>query len=197
MALEMQDLMALQSLDKKSEMTPYEQYMVSHKESKKPSGVAITGLVLGGTALVIGATGWIFGGMQASAKGKEAKEAAYGAKELANAQYQAALQLMNQQNQNTQANLDRLISTVSAERAERIAGDVTMSQSITDSISGQQSGSQTATVSQTSAIDNTMQNIMQQTLSDAITGKSSLNPTPVMIYSAPQPCNCPGCGCQG
>lgn len=195
--MELQDLMALQSLDKKSEMTPYEQYMVSHKESKKPSGVAIAGLTVGVVGAVAGVSAWIFGGMQASAKGKEAKEAAYAAKEVANAQYNAALALMNQQNQNTQANLDRLISTVAAERAERIAGDVTMSQSITDSISGQQSGSQTSTVSQTSAVDTTMQNIMQQTLSDAITGKSSLNPTPVTIYSAPAPCGCPGCGCNG
>ena len=197
MALEMQDLMALKSMGREEGMTPYEQYMVSHKESKRPSGVAITGLVLGGSALLIGATSWIFGGVYANAKGKEAKEAAYASEKVANAQYNAALALMNQQNQNTQANLDRLISTVAAERAERIAGDVTMSQNITDSISGQQSGSQTATVSQTSAIDNTMQNIMQQTLSDAITGKSSLNPTPVTIYSAPAPCGCPGCGCNG
>lgn len=197
MALEMQDLMALKSMGREEGMTPYEQYMVTHKESKRPSGVAVTGLVLGGTALVIGATGWIFGGMQAAAKGKEAKEAAIASEKVANAQYQATLQLIAQGNQNTKDNLDRLINTVATERQERIAGDVTMSQNITDSISGQQSGSQTATVSQTSAIDATMQNIMQQTLSDAITGKSSLNPTPVTIYSAPAPCGCPGCGCNG
>ena len=197
MALEMQDLMALQSLDKKSEMTPYETYMVSHKESKKPSGVAIAGLTVGVVGAVAGVTAWIFGGMYANAKGGQAKEAAYGAKELANAQYAAALQLLNTQNQNTNATIDRLVGTVAAERAERIAGDVTMSQSITDSISGQQQGSQTTTQSQTSAIDTTVQQIMTQTLSDAITGKSSLNPTPVTIYSAPSPCGCPGCGCNG
>ena len=196
MALELNDLMALKSMGEK-EMTPYEQYMVSHKESKKPSGVAIAGLTVASVAAAAAIGSWIFGPMYGSSKAGQAKEVAQGAKELANAQYAAALQLMNQQNQNTQANLDRLISTVAAERAERIAGDVTISQSITDSISGQQSGSQTATVSQTSAIDNTMQNIMQQTLSDAITGKSSLNPTPVTIYSAPAPCGCPGCGCNG
>ena len=191
----MQDLMALRSMGEEKGMSPYEQVKLDYMASRRPSSLAITGAVLGGGALIVGATAWIFGGMQANAKGKEAKEAAYAAKELANTQYNAALALMTSQNQNTQANLDRLIATVATERQERIAGDVTMSQSITDTISGQQSGSQTATVSQTSAIDNTMQNIMQQTLSDAITGKSSLNPQPVMIYSAPQPCNCPGCGC--
>lgn len=195
MALEMQDLMALQSLDKKGEMTPYEAYMVSHKESKKPSGVAITGLVLGGAAVVIGATGWIFGGMQASAKGKEAKEAAYGAKEVANAQYQAALQLIAQGNANTKDNIDRLLLGLQRETDARVAQGLTVTQTINDTISGQQSAAQSAQVSQTSAIDTSVQQIMTQTFADAVTGKSSLNPTPVMIYSAPQPCNCPGCGC--
>ena len=193
----MQDLMALKSMGSEGGMTPYEQYMVGYKQSKKPSGVAIAGLTVGVVGAVAGVSAWIFGGMYANAKGNQAKEAAAGAKELAAAQYQAALQLMTQQNQNQNAALDRLISTVAAERAERIAGDVTMSQSITDSISGQQSGSQSQAQSQTTAIDNTVQQIMQQTLSDAITGRSSLNPTPVNIYSAPQPCSCPGCGCNG
>ena len=40
-----------------------------------------------------------------------------------------------------------------------------------------------------------VQSVMNQTFSDAVTGKSSLNPTPVTIYSAPAPCGCPGCGC--
>ena len=197
MALEMNDLMMLKGLDDKNGLTPYEQYKVGFMQAKKPSGVAIAGLTVASVAAAAGITAWIFGPLYGNAKSKEAKEAAYAAEKVANTQYNAALALMTQQNQNTQANLDRLIATVATERQERIAGDVTMSQSITDSISGQQSGSQSATVSQTSAIDNTMQNIMQQTLSDAITGKSSLNPTPVMIYSAPQPCNCPGCGCNG
>lgn len=194
MALELQDLMALQSMDKKSELTPYEQYKVGYMQSKKPSGVAIAGLTVGSVAVVAGVTAWIFGGMQASAKGKEAKEAAYAAKEVAATQYSAALQLMNQQNQNTQANLDRLISTVAAERAERIAGDVTMSQSITDTISGQQSAAQ----SQATSVENSAYaTAMNQIVSDRLTGRSSLDAQPVCIYSAPQPCSCPGCGCNG
>lgn len=182
----MQDLMALKSMSGEGSMTPYEQYKVGYMQSKKPSGLAITGTVLGGAALLGVATSWIFGGLYTNAKASQAKEAAYAAKELALAKNDGLRDLVQ-----------TLAGTVAAERAERIAGDITMSQNITDSISGQQSGSQTATVSQSSAIDATMQNIMQQTLSDAITGKSSLNPTPVMIYSAPQPCACPGCGCNG
>lgn len=197
MALEVQDLMALQSMDKKSEMTPYEAYMVSHKESKKPSGVAITGLVLGGAAIVIGATGWIFGGMQASAKSKEAKEAALAAEKVGNAQYNATLQLIAQGNANTKDNIDRLLLGLQRETDARTKGDITLNQTITDTISGQQSAAQTAQVSQTSAVDTAVSQSMYQAWNDAISGKSSPNPQPVMIYSAPQPCNCPGCGCNG
>lgn len=182
----MQDLMALRSMGEKEGMTPYEQVKLDYMSAKKPSGVAIAGLTVAsvGAAAAIGA--WIFGGMQASAKGKEAKETAIAAKEIAAVQNNA-----------TQRQLDQLTTLLGAERNERLQGQITLSQSITDSISGQQSGSQATSQSQTSAIDTTVQNIMQQTLSDAITGKSSLNPTPVMIYSAPQPCACPGCGCNG
>lgn len=180
----MNDLMMLRGLDSKEGLTPYEQYKVGFMQAKKPSGVAIAGLTVASVAAAAGITAWIFGPLYGNAKANQAKEAAYAAKELAIAKNDGLRDLVQ-----------TLAGTLAAERAERIQGDVTMSQNITDSISGQQSGSQSATVTQTSAIDNTMQNIMQQTLSDAITGKSSLNPTPVMIYSAPQPCNCPGCGC--
>ncbi len=186
MALELQDLMALKSMGKEEGMSPYEQVKVMNMQSKRPSGIAITGLVLGGTALVGVATSWIFGGLYSNAKSKEAKEAAYAAKEIASVQNNA-----------TQRQLDQLTMLLSAERNERLQGQTTISQTITDTISGQQSAAQSSQVSQTSAVDTTVQQIMTQTLSDAITGKSSLNPQPVMIYSAPQPCGCPGCGCNG
>ena len=197
MALEMNDLLALKTMDSKSEMTPYENYMMTHKESKKPSGVAIAGLTVGVVGAVAGVTAWIFGGMQAAAKGNQAKEVAIAAKELASTQYTAALQLMTAQNNDTKANIDRLLLGLQRETDARVNGDTTISQTITDTISGQQSGSQSASLSQTTAIDQTMQQIMTQTLEDRISGRSSLNPTPVMIYSAPQPCACPGCGCNG
>jgi len=177
MALDMNDVMALKSLE--GGMSPYEQVKVGYMQSKRPSGVGIAGLVLGtvGAAAAIGA--WIFGPTYAKSQADRARD-------VANARYDA--------NQNQLALLTNLLA---AERNERVAQGVTMSQSITDSISGQQQGSQSQSQSQTTAIDNTMQQIMQQTLADAITGRSSLNPTPVNIYSAPQPCGCPGCGCNG
>ena len=183
MALEMQDLMALKSMGSEGGMTPYEQYMVGYKQSKKPSGVAIAGLTVGVVGAAAGITAWIFGPLYGSAKAAQAKEAAQAAKELAIARNDGLRDLVQ-----------TLAGTVAAERAERIAGDTTISQTITDTISGQQSSTLTAQqASELSAVNS----VMQQTFSDAVTGKSSLNPTPVTFYSAPSPCGCPGCGCNG
>ena len=192
MALDVNDLAMLKGMDQKGGLSPYEQFDMARHQAKKPSGVAIAGLTVAsvGAAAAIGA--WIFGPMYGNAKAGQAKEAAQSAKELAAAQYQAALQLLQTQNQNTQATIDRLIGTVAAERNERIAGDLNITTTINDTQSGQQAASQ----SQTTAVDNAVSQVMSQTFADAITGRSSLNATPVQIYSAPQPCGCPGgCGC--
>lgn len=183
MALEMQDLMALRSMGEKEGLTPYEQYKVGYMQSKKPSGVAIAGLTVGVVGAVAGATAWIFGGMQASAKGKEAKEAAQSAKELAMAYYTGA-----------DKRIDNISALLESEVTRRINGDQTITQTITDTISGQQSTAQNqSTVAENSAYASAM----NQIVSDRLTGRSSLDAQPVMIYSAPQPCNCPGCGCNG
>lgn len=192
MALDVNDLAMLKGMDQNGGLSPYEQFDMARHQAKKPSGVAIAGLTVAsvGAAAAIGA--WIFGPLYGNAKAGQAKEAAQSAKELAAAQYQAALQLLQTQNQNTQATIDRLISSVAAERNERIAGDLNITTTINDTQSGQQAASQ----SQTTAVDNAVSQVMSQTFSDAITGRSSLNATPVQIYSAPQPCGCPGgCGC--
>lgn len=181
MALELQDLMALQSMDKKSEMTPYEQYILANKESKKPSGVAIAGLTVGVVGAVAGVSAWVFGGMQANAKGKEAKEAAQAAKELAMAYYTGV-----------DKRLDNIGALLESEVTRRINGDQTITQTITDTISGQQSAAQ----SQAATVENSAYaTAMNQIVSDRLTGRSSLDAQPVCIYSAPQPCGCPGCGC--
>ena len=97
MALDVNDLALLKSMNGGSELTPYESVKLDHMAAKNhTSGIAVAGLTVGIVGAVAGATAWIFGGMQASAKGKEAKEAAQAAKEISAAQYQAALNLMNQ-----------------------------------------------------------------------------------------------------
>jgi len=182
MALEMNDLMALKSLGNGG-MSPYEQFKVGAIQSHRASGTAIGALAVGIGAAVAGVGAWIFAPMYGSAKAAQARESAIAAKE------QATLLAAG-----TQRQLDQLTALYAAERSERINGDQTITQTITDTVSGSQQGSLTAQQqSELSAVNS----VMQQTFADAITGRSSLNATPVQIYSAPQPCGCPGCGCNG
>ena len=187
MALEMNDLLALKTMDSKDgHLTPYEQYMMGYKQQRAhTSGIGVAGLVLGtvGTAAAIGA--WVFAPMYGNAKANQAKEVAIAAKEIANVQIAAS-----------QRQLDQLTNLFAAERAERIAGDVTLTNTVNDSVSGQQASTLTA---QQAAELSAVNSVMQQTYSDFVTGRASLNPTPVSLYSSPQPCGCPatGCGCNG
>lgn len=155
-------------------LTPYESFKVSSMASRRPSGAAIAGLVLGsvGTAAAIGA--WVFGPLVANAKTN-------GVRDLANAQFAA-----------NNAQIASIAGLLGTERAERVAQGVTLTQTVTDTVSGSQQSSLTA---QQAAELSAVNSVMQQTFADAVTGRSSLNPTPVNIYSAPQPCSCPGCGC--
>jgi hypothetical protein len=183
MALEMNDLMALSSLDK-NQMSPYEQYKIGYLQQKNhTSGIGVAGLVLGtvGTAAAVGA--WIFGPMYGNAKANQAREVAVSAKELANVQIAAS-----------QRQIDQLTNLFAAERAERIAGDVTLTNTVNDSVSGSQ---QSALTAQQAAELSAVNSVMQQTYSDFVTGRASLNPQAVSIYAAPRPCDCPGCGCNG
>ena len=186
--MEMNDFMTLKALEKDNSMTPYEQFKTQYMQNKHyTSGIGVAGLVLGtvGTAAAVGA--WIFGPTYANAKSNQAREAAIAAKELANVQIQAS-----------QRQIDQLTSLFAAERAERIAGDVTLTNTVNDSVQGSQQGTLTA---QQAAELSAVNSVMQQTYSDFVTGRASLNPTPVSLYSSPQPCNCPasgcGCGCNG
>ena len=75
--------------------------------------------------------------------------------------------------------------TLNAERNERIEGDRTLSISINDTVSGSQQGTLTQS-----------QQLSNEISLGLMTGKYSENPQKVMLYSAPQPCGCPG-GCNG
>lgn len=189
MALEMQDLMALKSMGNEGSMTPYEQYMVGYKQSKKPSNAAITSLVIGSGALLVGVTGWVFAGMQASAKAGQAKEAAQAAKEQAALQYQAALNLLNQQNANTNATLDRVIRGLERETDARTSGDLNITTTINDTLSGQQSG-------QLSASQVATNEATAQIVAGVMTGKYAETPQKVELLTPAQPFQC-GCGCNG
>ena len=191
----MNDLMMLRGMDSKEGLSPYEQVKLDHMTAKSHTGgVAVAGLVTGVAGVTIAATAWLFGGMYSNAKAKEAKETAQSAKEISAAQYQAALQLMNAQNQNTNATLDRVVRALERETDARVSGDQTITQTVNDTVSGSQQGTLSA---QQAAELSAVNSVMTQTYSDFVTGRASLNPTPVSLYSAPQPCACPasGCGC--
>ena len=184
MALELNDLMMLKSMDKEG-FSPYEQVKIQNMQTKNhTSGIGVAGLVLGTVGTAVGVGAWLFGGMYGNAKANQAREAALAAEKIANVQ-----------NQNLRDLIGTLANTVAAERAERIAGDVTLTNTVNDSVSGSQQGTLTA---QQAAELSAVNSVMQQTYSDFVTGRASLNPSPVSLYSAPQPCNCPcSCGCNG
>lgn len=154
-------------------MTPFESFIMTDKTSRRASGTAIAGLVLGsvGAAAAIGA--WVFGPLVANAK-------ANGIRDLANAQFAA-----------NNAQIASLANLLGTERSERVAQGYTITNTINDSVSGSQQGALTA---QQAAELSAVNSVMQQTFVDAVTGKSSLNPTPVTLYQAPIACQCPGCG---
>lgn len=179
MALEMNDLMALKSLE--NGMTPYEQFKTQHIQAKEhTSGVAIAGLATGITGVVIGGTAWLFSGMFANAKAKEAKEAAKSAKELAMAYYSGI-----------DKRLDNIGALLESEVSRRIAGDQTITQTITDTVSGSQSGQLTASqIAQQEATRSVMTGLM--------TGRYSENPLKVVRVSGQRECPCDsGCGYNG
>lgn len=189
MALETNDILALRGM-KDEGMTPFEQYMVAEKQSKRPSNVGVAGLVLGtvGAAAAIGA--WIFGGTYAASKSAQAREAAAAASNLATANHTNTLALMTQAQANQNATIDRIITALNRETDARSAGDTTISQSVTDTLSGSQQGTLSAQQqSDLSAVQTATQNLLTQ----AMLGNLSENPQKVSLYSAPSPCACPGC----
>lgn len=154
-------------------LSPYESFKVSEMSSRRPSGTAVAGLVLGTVGAALGIGAWIFAPIFSNAK-------ANGVRDLANAQFNAN----NQQ-------LATLTNLLANERAERVAQGTTISQTITDTISGQQSSSLTA---QQAAELSSVQSVQNQLFAQAVMGNLSENAQKVQIYSAPQPCGCPGCG---
>lgn len=156
----MQDLMALSSLDK-SQMTPYEQFKVGHIQSRRASGTAIAGLCVG-----IGAA------VAAVAAGAWAGSRAQNAKDVAIAKNDGLRDLVQ-----------TLATTVAAERDERIKGDITLNQTITDTVSSSQQGS----LSQSQQLSNDI-------MIGLMTGKYSENSQKVELMSPAKPFKC-GCDC--
>lgn len=168
----MNDLMMLRGMDKEG-LSPYEQVKLDYMSNRNhTSGLGIAGLTVGVGAAVL-----------ALAAGAWAGSRAQNAKDVAVAKNDGLRDLVQ-----------TLAGTLATERAERIQGDYSITQTVNDTVSGSQQGTLTA---QQAAELSAVNSVMQQTYTDFVTGRASLNPTPVSLYSAPQPCACPGCGCNG
>ena len=119
MALEINDLMALQSMDKSS-MTPYEQYKVGYMQQKNhTSGLGVAGLTVGvgAAVLAIGGAAW------AGSRAQNAKDVAIA------------------KNDGLRDLVTTLAGTLAAERNERINGDLNITNTINATVSGSQQGS--------------------------------------------------------
>ena len=181
--MEMDDLIKMKMLEREG-MTPYEQFKTQHIQAKShTSGIAVTGLVTGIVGTVAGVTAWIFAPLYGNAKANQAREAAYAAKELANAQIGA-----------TQRQLDQLTNLLASERSERLQGDYTISQTITDTVSGQQASTLTA---QQAAELSAIQTATNTVTAGLMTGQYSQNPMKVVRVSGQRECGCDSCGCNG
>lgn len=151
-------------------MTPFESFMMGEKQSKRPSGVGVAGLVLGTVGAAVGIGAWIFAPIYANSRAKAAQD-------IAAAQNTGTANLLN--------TLSGLLAT---ERAERVAQGLTISQTINDTISGQQTSTLTA---QQAADLSAVQSVQNNLFSQAVMGNLSENAQKVQLYSAPQPCSCP------
>ena len=179
----LEEMMTAKALEEKG-LSPYEQVKVGYMQQKNhTSGIGVAGLVLGtvGTAAAIGA--WIFAPLYGNAKAAQAREAAQSAKDAA-----GMLAAANQRQ------LDQLTNLFAAERQERISGDFTLNQTITDTVSGQQASTLTA---QQAAELSAIQTATNTVTAGLMTGQYSQNPQRVALYRDATPCGCPatGCGC--
>lgn len=181
-----EDLSALQALStmkgNNTDLSSYEHFMMAEKVGKRPSGVGIAGLVVGGigTALAIGS--WIFGPIYAAGR-------ANGNKALIDTNAQFARQM--------EAMLANSVAegkqTVAQERAERISYASSQNPTLTDYITVSQQGSQNTSAN---AAASALAQAEATLLTNALTGQMQTCPQKVSLYSAPQPCSCPG-SCNG
>lgn len=61
-----EEMMTFANLSKGSDMSSYEHFEVANKSSKRASGTAIAGIVIGSAALIAGVGAWVFGGVYAA-----------------------------------------------------------------------------------------------------------------------------------
>ena len=169
MALDSNDISMLHNMG----FSPYEQVKIGYMQDKsRTSGIGIAGLAVGIGAGIAAVGGWLWAGSQAK-----------NAKDIAIAKNDGLRDLVT-----------TLANTVAAERSERLQGDFTLNQTITDTVSGQQASTLTA---QQAAELSAIQTATNTVTAGLMTGQYSQNPQKVALYRDAQACGCPGCGCNG
>ena len=154
--MEMTDLAMLKTaMNDNCQMSPYENFMVADKVSKKPSNVGIAALTIGSVGLVAGIGAWVFGGIYSNSR--------------ANAN-QRTLDAYASEHSHT---MDALARLLAAERNERVAGDINITQNANPVVQN------TALAAATNQI-----------VADALSGRSAVCPQKVSLYSSPVPCPC-------
>lgn len=155
-----------------TDLSSYEHFKVADRAARRPNGATVAAVTLGavGTALAVGA--WVFGPIYAAGRAK-------GNQSLieANAAHSRQMQ-------------DLLANNILNERSERVNYIQQQNPTLRDYINVQQSGSQS-----TSATSSALAQAEATLLAGALTGQVQSCPQKVSLYSAPQPCACPGtCG---
>ena len=162
MALDSNDLAMLHGMG----FSPYEQVKIGYMQNKKASGTSIGALAtaVGAGVLAIGGAAW------AASRAQNAKDVAIA------------------KNDGLKDLVQTLAGTLAAERGERIAGDLNITNTINDTVSGSQQGS----LSQSQQLSNEL-------TFGLMTGRYSENPQRVALYQDAKACPCPmgGCGCNG
>lgn len=152
-------------------LTPFEASTLMQRESRRPNGTGVTGIVLGSAALLTGIGAWIFGGCFANSKAKANTD----------------LIMMNANHQNQISSL--LASNIAAERAERVGQQPTLQSYIDVQTNPTQSGTAASSaladaMAYAQAINN------NGGINEAIQNTSYLRVQPISVKDC-------GCGCGG
>jgi exonuclease III len=91
----------------------------------------------------------------------------------------------------TQNTLNQIAGLLAAERNERIAGDINITNTVNDTQSGSQQGSIAAQIE-----NSAMATATAQIMTGMMTGQYSQNPQRVTLWQDAKACSCnTGCGC--